>query len=180
MLSCRKPHKAMIIPNANALCLVGISGEHKRNNLWGVIKDDPVVQGNVRGTVTYAKAGANSRTTQIFMNFGNNKRLDKQGFAAFAKIRDGSLQGMQGSQAITSLLGIQECMAARGSSLLCWTGKSQPINASYKAIPLGRMENCSKTAGLGLVGTEPHTGGDCRPAHPSLRGTDPRSGSKAD
>ena len=33
----------------------------------------------------------------------------------------------------------------------------------------------SKSGGLGLVGTGPHTGGDCRPARPSLRGTGPRS-----
>jgi len=53
------------------------------------IKDDPVVQSNHRGFITYAMAGPNTRTTQVFINFGNNERLDKDGFAPFGVVTDG-------------------------------------------------------------------------------------------
>jgi cyclophilin family peptidyl-prolyl cis-trans isomerase len=52
------------------------------------IKDDPVVQTNSRGTVTYAMAGKNSRTGQLFINTkqDGNAFLDNQGFAPFGEI----------------------------------------------------------------------------------------------
>jgi len=69
----------------------GLSGTPKENGRWPPIRDDPVVASNTRGTVTYAKAGPNTRTTQIFMNFRNNKGLDAGGFAPFARLRNESL-----------------------------------------------------------------------------------------
>jgi peptidyl-prolyl cis-trans isomerase A (cyclophilin A) len=53
------------------------------------IKDDPVTQSNHRGFITYAMAGPNTRTTQVFINYGNNERLDHDGFAAFGMVTDG-------------------------------------------------------------------------------------------
>jgi peptidyl-prolyl cis-trans isomerase A (cyclophilin A) len=51
------------------------------------IKDDPVKQSNTRGYITFAKTSApNSRTTQLFINFGNNSSLDSQGFSPFGKV----------------------------------------------------------------------------------------------
>ena len=51
------------------------------------IKDDPVTQSNRRGYVTYAKSTQpNSRSTQIFISFGDNSSLDSQGFAPFGVI----------------------------------------------------------------------------------------------
>ena len=69
---------------------VGISGDPAANAVWRAkqIQDDPVRQPNKRGRVTFAMAGPNTRTTQIFINFRDNDRLDEMGFAPFGQVRD--------------------------------------------------------------------------------------------
>jgi peptidyl-prolyl cis-trans isomerase A (cyclophilin A) len=53
------------------------------------IKDDPAVQSNLKGYVTYAMGGPNTRTTQLFINLVDNNRLDGMGFAAFGQVTEG-------------------------------------------------------------------------------------------
>ena len=69
----------------------GINGDPEVAAKWrnANILDDPVKQSNTRGMMTFATSGPNSRTTQLFINFGNNKGLDSQGFSPFARVIEG-------------------------------------------------------------------------------------------
>jgi peptidyl-prolyl cis-trans isomerase A (cyclophilin A) len=69
----------------------GINGNPQVSTPWrnAQIKDDPVKQSNKRGFITFATSGPNSRTTQVFINFGDNNRLDGMGFASFGQVSSG-------------------------------------------------------------------------------------------
>jgi len=70
----------------------GINGDPAIQRNWesATISDEPVKQGNTRGTITFAKTSApNSRTTQVFINFKDNSGLNRTGFAPFGKIVSG-------------------------------------------------------------------------------------------
>jgi len=69
----------------------GINGNPKTQQLWSSLKipDDPVKEKNRKGTLSYAKLGPNSRSTQVFINLADNLSLDKTGFAPFAQVVEG-------------------------------------------------------------------------------------------
>lgn len=69
----------------------GMNGDPAVQRKWDkrTIRDDPVKQSNKRGYVTFATSGPHSRTTQIFINYGDNSRLDALGFSPFGKVVEG-------------------------------------------------------------------------------------------
>ncbi len=69
----------------------GIPGDPGVAKQWrsARITDDPVSQSNKQGTITFATAGANTRTTQVFINLADNKNLDGMGFAPFGRVTEG-------------------------------------------------------------------------------------------
>jgi peptidyl-prolyl cis-trans isomerase A (cyclophilin A) len=69
----------------------GINGDPRVSAPWrdARIPDDKVTQSNKRGYITFATSGPNSRTTQVFINFGDNAGLDNQGFSPFGRVTTG-------------------------------------------------------------------------------------------
>jgi peptidyl-prolyl cis-trans isomerase A (cyclophilin A) len=70
----------------------GIPGDPQVAAKWrdANIADDPAKQSNLRGYVAFAQTGSpNSRTTQVFIDYGDNSRLDASNFAPFGKVVDG-------------------------------------------------------------------------------------------
>ena len=70
----------------------GINGNPKVSAKWenANIPDDPASgHSNKPGMVTFATAGPNTRTTQLFINYGDNARLDYMGFTPFAQVVKG-------------------------------------------------------------------------------------------
>jgi peptidyl-prolyl cis-trans isomerase A (cyclophilin A) len=75
----------------NFMVQFGINGNTAVQQAWlnTQLKDDPVKQSNKTGYVTFATAGPNTRTTQVFINFKDNAGLDRQGFAPFGEVTSG-------------------------------------------------------------------------------------------
>ena len=70
----------------------GISARPEVSRIWANsnIQDDPVKESNKRGMVTFAQTSArNSRSTQLFINYGDNSRLDADRFAPFGEVTKG-------------------------------------------------------------------------------------------
>jgi peptidyl-prolyl cis-trans isomerase A (cyclophilin A) len=77
-----------VVPNF--MVQFGINGDPAIQAPWqdADIPDDPITQGNKRGTMTFANRGPNSRSTQVFINFKDNSFLDDR-FAPFGEIVSG-------------------------------------------------------------------------------------------
>jgi peptidyl-prolyl cis-trans isomerase A (cyclophilin A) len=103
----------------------GIHGDPAVSRVWfnQRIPDDPVRRTNIRGMVSFATAGPGTRTTQVFINYGNNDRLDAMGFAPFGQVVEGmdvvdSLYAGYGEGAPGGRGPIQAQMQAQGDKYL--------------------------------------------------------------
>lgn len=69
----------------------GMNGDPAINEAWdgALISDDPMGEMNTRGRLTFATGGPNSRTTQLFINLGDNLNLDNMGFPPFGEVIEG-------------------------------------------------------------------------------------------
>ena len=70
----------------------GINGDPKVAQAWRAktIPDDPFTEANVRGTVFFAWAVPNGRTTQIVINLRDNREVhDKEPFVPFGRVIEG-------------------------------------------------------------------------------------------
>jgi len=78
-----------VVPNF--VVQFGLAADPRVTNKWvnANIPDDPVRITNAEGTITFATAGKDTRTTQLFINLKDNSRLDSMGFAPFGKVVKG-------------------------------------------------------------------------------------------
>jgi peptidyl-prolyl cis-trans isomerase A (cyclophilin A) len=103
----------------------GIHGVPAVDEAWTdqQIPDDPVRHPNERGTLTFAKAGPDSRTTQLFINYRDNTRLDGEGFAPIGRVIEGMevvdrLYGEYGETAPGGAGPAHTCMLSLGNRYL--------------------------------------------------------------
>lgn len=69
----------------------GVHRDFKVHDVWRnfFIVDDPPLQKNARGTLSFAKSGPDTRATEIFINLADNTALDEQRFVPFAQVISG-------------------------------------------------------------------------------------------
>lgn len=70
----------------------GISGDPQIAQEWRhrTIPDDPLIEPNSAGFVAFANTGPDTRSTEVYINTGDNTRNDKEnGFAPFGKVVEG-------------------------------------------------------------------------------------------
>lgn len=87
------------------------------------ISDDPVMQSNKRGMITFATAGPNTRSNQFFINYGDNASLDVQGFSPFGRVIDGmkvvdAMYGGYGEGAPSGAGPSQDSIVTKGNEYL--------------------------------------------------------------
>jgi peptidyl-prolyl cis-trans isomerase A (cyclophilin A) len=115
----------------------GINGDPKVSAVWreARIRDDAVKQSNKRGYITFATAGPNTRTSQVFINFGDNAGLDQQGFAPFGQV----VSGMDIVDALNGEYG-EGAPRGRGPD----QGRLQAEGNAYLAKDFSRMDFVKK------------------------------------
>lgn len=140
------------------MCQAGMAGDPEINARWAdrTIPDDPVIKSNEPGYVTFGNTGApNSRSTHIFINYGNNTFLDGKAFAPFGKV----IEGMEVATSINSEYGErpdQGQMKYEGNAYL----KKNFPNLDYilSASIVDRAEDATADAPSAESTTETETG----------------------
>jgi peptidyl-prolyl cis-trans isomerase A (cyclophilin A) len=106
-----------VVPNFMAQ--FGLNGDPAVQGPWtnANIPDEPTTQSNTRGTISFATAGPNTRTSQVFINFKDNAFLDTGGFAPFGEV----VSGMEAVQKINAEYGeqpVQRLILQQGNAYL--------------------------------------------------------------
>jgi len=115
----------------------GINGDPNVMAKWreSPIQDDRGTQSNKRGYITFATAGPNTRTTQVFINFADNANLDSMGFAPFGRV----VSGMEIVDALNAEYG-EGAPRGRGPD----QGRLQREGNAYLAKDFPRMDFVKK------------------------------------
>jgi peptidyl-prolyl cis-trans isomerase A (cyclophilin A) len=78
----------------------GLSPNPALSQAWRrrTLPDEPVRHSNRAGTISFAAAGKNTRTTEVFINLADHPQLDKLGFAPFGEVTEGlaTVRGLEG------------------------------------------------------------------------------------
>lgn len=121
----------------------GLAGNPDTTKAWdSPVKDDPVIakNSNARGTVVFAMTSdPNSRTTQMFINLGDNRNLDQSGFTPIGKVAE----GMDNVERIFSGYGEspdQDLISAQGNAYLA---KSFPSLDYIKTARLAPQDSAA-------------------------------------
>ena len=106
------------------------------NEAWkgAPIEDEPVVESNKKGRLTYAKSGPNTRSNQLFINLKDNANLDGMGFPPFGEV----VEGMDVVESIFSGYGEapnQGMIATKGAEYLCGQFPNLDRIVSAKVVP---------------------------------------------
>lgn len=120
----------------------GINPDPRINGMWRMLKiaDDEPAHKNTRGTVAFAMNGANTRSTQVFINLANNPRLDAQGFVPFGEV----VEGMETVDQLTAIYGDVAPLGAGPDA-----GKIERLGNSYLDREFPRLDGI-KTARVSL------------------------------
>jgi len=116
----------------NYIAQFGLSGNPAVDQVWRSrgIDDEPVKHTNAHGTLTFAKGGPNTRSTQLFFNLKDNSPLDSLGFAPIGEV-------VTGLSSIDSLYsGYGDATPKSGTQL----GKEGPVQDSIVAQGTAYLE----------------------------------------
>ena len=119
----------------------GLNGDQATNSKWKdrTIYDDSPKESNLRGTVTFALSGPNTRTTQIFFNLGDNSRLDSMGgFTPFGRV-------IEGMDVVDSLYGGYGDMPSQGGKGPDST-KIESLGDTYLRESFPKLDRINKAA----------------------------------
>jgi peptidyl-prolyl cis-trans isomerase A (cyclophilin A) len=120
-----------VIPGA--IVQFGVHGVPTVQAAWNEqpIPDDSVRTSNLRGTLTFATAGPNTRTTQLFINYGDNTFLDTQGFAPIGRV----IEGMGPLLQLYSEYGEMRALGGPGVDYACMlTGGNAYLDREFERL----------------------------------------------
>jgi peptidyl-prolyl cis-trans isomerase A (cyclophilin A) len=137
----------------------GIHSNPEVTKAWAAapIKDDPRTQHNTPGSVVFAMAGPNTRTTQVFINFqDNSSQLDGSGFSPFGTVTE----GMDVVKSLYSGYGDMKEMGGAGPSQALYT--QQGRGYLDKSFPL-----IDKIVSTAVIFPEPAAAAPAKKAAPA-------------